>query len=124
MQQAQCKSNKSAVLRSKRTGGFCASRALPLGSSYTYGTRLLHYYYYWLHYYVATVLARFAYLLPKPAIYVLLALETRQQLLAKFSRLMALCVQGAQAAVKSLDFLLIEIPEHYTAVHRRGAILC
>ena len=43
--QAQCKSNKSAVLRSKRTGGFCASRALPLGSSYTYGTRLLHYYY-------------------------------------------------------------------------------
>ena len=28
--------------------------------------------YYWLHYYVATVLARFAYLLPKPAIYVLL----------------------------------------------------
>lgn len=117
MQQAQCKSNKSAVLRSKRTGGFCASRALPLGSSYTYGTRLLHYY-------VATVLARFAYLLPKPAIYVLLALETRQQLLAKFSRLMALCVQGALAAVKSLDFLLIEIPEHYTAVHCRGAILC
>ena len=83
---------------------------------------LLHYY--WLHYYVATVLARFAYLLPKPAIYVLLALETRQQLLAKFSRLMALCVQGALAAVKSLDFLLIEIPEHYTAVHRREAILC
>ena len=80
--------------------------------------------YYWLHYYVATVLARFAYLLPKPAIYVLLALETRQQLLAKFSRLMALCVQGALAAVKSLDFLLIEIPEHYTAVHCRGAILC
>ena len=87
------------------------------GGFSTYGTSV---------YYVATVLARFAYLLPKPAIYVLLlaVLETRQQLLAKFSRLMALCVQGAQAAVKSLDFLLIEIPEHYIAVHCRGAILC
>ena len=121
MQQAQCKSNKSAVLRSKRTGGFCASRALPLGSSYTYGTRLLHYYCVLLTALLCSHGPREVRILTTKASDLR---TTRQQLLAKFSRLMALCVQGAQAAVKSLDFLLIEIPEHYTAVHRRGAILC